>query len=194
MGVRNNEEILAEWSSEPAPLLPILHAFHDRDGYLSEDSLRAISDALKIPLADLYGTVSFYHHFSGDPGGREAPRVCTGPVCVHKGSLGLLAELLDKGGHAMPCAGRCDDPIPVLAGSKALTGLDAGSLEARPSPLPAPPPEGIQECVFAHLRQRSGKGLTAYRATASKLINEFSSTLPARLAVADTRMLALTPA
>jgi NADH-quinone oxidoreductase subunit F len=165
MGVRNNEEILAEWVSQPAPLLPVLHAFHDRDGYLSEEALRAVSRALEIPLADLYGTVTFYHHFSRKAGGREEPRVCTGPVCVQNGSLGLLGELVSSGGHGMPCAGRCDDPVPVLKGSKALVGLEAGALEARPSPLPRKPPEGVEECVFAQLRERSGKGLAGYRAT-----------------------------
>jgi NADH-quinone oxidoreductase subunit F len=165
MGVRNNEEILAEWLGEPAPLLPILHAFHDRDGYLSEEALGAVSKGLKIPLADLYGTVTFYHHFSRNPGGRDEPRVCTGPVCVQKGSLGLLGELVSIGGHAMPCAGRCDDPVPVLKGSKALAGLEAGSLQVRQSPLPPPAPEGMKECVFAQLRQRSGRGLAGYRAT-----------------------------
>ncbi len=165
MGARNSEDILAEWQSEPAPLLPILHAFHDRDGYLSDEALRAVSGALRIPLADLYGTVTFYHHFARTPGGREAPRVCTGPVCAQKGSLGLLGELVDSGGLAMPCAGRCDDPVPVLKGSKALAGLDAGSLEVRPSPLPEPAPEGVEECVFAQLRQRSGRGLAGYLST-----------------------------
>ena len=70
MGVRNDEQILAEWLDEPAPFLPILHAFHDRDGYLSEEALVAVSRGLQIPLADLYGTVTFYHHFSRNPGGR----------------------------------------------------------------------------------------------------------------------------
>ncbi|MCJ7630547.1 MAG: NAD(P)H-dependent oxidoreductase subunit E, partial [Longimicrobiales bacterium] len=165
MGLRTNEEILAHWSREPAPLLPILHAFHDRDGYLSEEVLGDVSRVLRTPLADLFGTVTFYHHFSREPGGRDAPRVCTGPVCVLKGSLGLLGELVASGGHAMPCAGRCDDPVPVLQGAVALAGMDARSLEARPSPLPVPPPQGIEECVFSQLRERSGRGLAGYRAT-----------------------------
>ena len=165
MGLRTNEEILAHWSREPAPLLPILHAFHDRDGYLSEEVLGDVSRVLRTPLADLFGTVTFYHHFSREPGGRNAPRVCTGPVCVLKGSLGLLGELVASGGHAMPCAGRCDDPVPVLQGAVALAGMDARSLEARPSPLPVPPPQGIEECVFSQLRERSGRGLAGYRAT-----------------------------
>ena len=59
----------------------------------------------------------------------------------------------------MPCAGRCDDPVPVLKGSEVLAGMSADSLERRKSPLPPTAPEGVEECVFAHIRERSGKGL-----------------------------------
>jgi len=165
MGDRSNSALIAEWRDEPAPLLPILHAFHDRDGYLSEEALRDVAKGLKIPLADLYGTVSFYHHFSREPGGREQPRVCTGPVCALEGAQGILEALASEGAHTMPCAGRCDDPIPVLQGDHALAGKTAESLEGRATPLPPTPPDGVEECVFAHIRERSGTGLAGYRAT-----------------------------
>jgi NADH-quinone oxidoreductase subunit F len=165
MGVRPNDALIAPWRDEPAPLLPILHEFHDRDGYLSEEALRDISRALRIPLADLYGTVSFYHHFAKEPGGRDAPRICTGPVCALKGAMGILETLGSSGGHAMPCAGRCDDPVPVLKGSEAFVVSPDNTFEARVSPLPPLPPEGVEECVFAHIRKRSNRGLEGYRAT-----------------------------
>jgi NADH-quinone oxidoreductase subunit F len=165
MGVRPNDALIAPWRDEPAPLLPILHEFHDRDGYLSEEALRDISRALRIPLADLYGTVSFYHHFAKEPGGRDAPRICTGPVCALKGAMGVLEILASSGGRAMPCAGRCDDPVPVLKGSEAFVVSLDNTFESRVSPLPAPPPAGVEECVFAHIRKRSHGGLKAYRAT-----------------------------
>ena len=165
MGVRPNDALIAPWRDEPAPLLPILHEFHDRDGYLSDEALRDISRALRIPLADLYGTVSFYHHFAKEPGGREAPRVCTGPVCALKGAMGILETLASSGGRGMPCAGRCDDPVPVLKGSEAFVVSLDNTFETRLSPLPAPPHEGIEECVFAHIRERTNGGLKAYQAT-----------------------------
>ncbi len=67
----------------------------------------------------------------------------------------------------MPCPVPDDAMIrcPSSEGAVALAGMDAGSLEARPSPLPAPPPQGIEECVFSQLRERSGRGLAGYRAT-----------------------------
>ncbi len=165
MGVRTNEEIVARWSSEPAPLLPILHEFQDRDGYLSDPSLSAAAKALRIPLAELYGIVTFYHHFTREPGGRDAPRVCTGPVCALKGSNDLLEQLAGSGARPMACAGRCDDPVPVLQGSLAYSGMDAASLTSRISPMPPPPPDGIEECVFADLRVRSGMSVADYRST-----------------------------
>ncbi|SVE26652.1 uncharacterized protein METZ01_LOCUS479506, partial [marine metagenome] len=69
-----NEELIARWRDEEAPLLPLLHAFHDRDGFLSEKSIRAVADGLKIPVAELFGTVTFYHHFSRESPGQSAPR------------------------------------------------------------------------------------------------------------------------
>ena len=63
-GTESNQTLIDRWRDEPAPLLPLLHAFHDRDGYLSDEALRDVAKGLRIPLADLYGTVTFYHHFS----------------------------------------------------------------------------------------------------------------------------------
>jgi len=74
MSVPTDQELIERWRGEPAPLLPLLHDFHDRDGYLSDDALRAVADGLRTPLADLYGTVTFHHHFSREPGGKERPR------------------------------------------------------------------------------------------------------------------------
>ena len=41
MSMTTNEALIERWQAEPAPLLGLLHAFHDRDGYLSEAALRA---------------------------------------------------------------------------------------------------------------------------------------------------------
>ncbi len=163
MNTPSDAELLAKWREEPAPLLPLLHEFHERDGYLSEDALRAISDDLRIPIADLFGTVTFYHHFSREPGGLARARVCTGPVCALLGANELLAGLPNA--HAMPCPGRCDEPIPVLDRERVLCGTTAAELSSRPSPLPPAPHPDIEECVFAHIRAPGRATLAGYRAT-----------------------------
>ena len=69
-------EIVARWKDEPAPLLPLLHAFHDRDGYLSEASIRAVSEGLRIPIAELWGTV----HVLSSLFARSSGQVCSAGV------------------------------------------------------------------------------------------------------------------
>jgi len=160
-----NQELIEQWRDQPAPLLPLLHALHDRDGYLSEEALRAVARALQIPIADLYGTVTFYHHFAREQEGLYAPRVCTGPVCRLRGAEELLAALAPQGAIAMPCAGRCDDPIPVLKGHRYLVGQPDGTLMERPTPRPRPNPGGIEECVFHAIREPGRATLDGYWAT-----------------------------
>ncbi|MDZ7780233.1 MAG: NADH-ubiquinone oxidoreductase-F iron-sulfur binding region domain-containing protein [Gemmatimonadota bacterium] len=163
MSEPTDEQLHARWKDEPAPLLPLLHALHDRDGHLSEDALRGVARALRVPIADLFGTVTFYHHFAREPGGLHAPRVCTGPVCRMRGADTLLEQL--DGARPMPCSGRCDQPVPVLRGHDTLVGEAADGLELRASPAPPPAAPGVEECVFAEIREEGRVGLDGYRRT-----------------------------
>jgi len=165
MTVFTDNEIIERWRGEPAPLLPILHAFHERDGFVSEEAMVSIASGMRIPKADLYGTVTFYHHLAQHPPGRAAPRVCDGPVCRLAGSEELLDALRGEGATPMACAGRCDDAIPVLRGDQTLVGRTPDALEARPSPVPPPNPGGVEECVFASIRAPGRAGLAGYRET-----------------------------
>ena len=182
MADATNEELIEQWKNQPAPLLPLLHAFHDRDGYLSDDALRAVSDGLKTPLADLYGTVTFYHHFSRTPGGLEAPRVCTGNICCMRGGNEILQTLKSQGQAAaeMPCSGRCDEPVPVLTGHTTLAGTSADNLKPTPSPLPAPYPGENEECLFSNIREVGHNTLEGYQANGgfSALTKTLSNATP----------------
>ncbi len=160
-----NKEISDQWKNEPAPLLPMLHAFHNRDGYLSEESIRTVSDALKIPIAELWGTVTFYHHFSRQAPGKSAPRVCTGNVCSLNGGRELYESMKEDGATEMPCAGRCDDMVPVIIDDKAWVGFDKDSLEHRATPMPVVNPGGIEECCFSQIREPGRATLKGYRMT-----------------------------
>ena len=159
----SDQEIIFRWKDEPAPLLGVLQEFHDRDGYLSEEALREIAKSMKIPVADLFGTVTFYHHFSREPGGLDAPRVCTGPICKLHGADDVLQSL--DGSSSMPCSGRCDEPIPVLKGRETLVALPGSSLENRPSPMPPLVPGGHEECVFLDIRSPVRASVEGYLST-----------------------------
>ena len=159
----STQDLIERWRDQPAPLLPLLHALHDRDGFLSEEAIRAVASGLRIPVADLFGTVTFYHHFSQSPPGKAAPRICDGPVCKLRGADELLASMRCDGATPMPCAGRCDQPIPVLVGDEVKVGTNAEELTVTPSPLPPPNPGGTEECVFGDIREADQATLAGYR-------------------------------
>lgn len=165
MAVPTNQEVIDQWRDEPAPLLALLHTFHDRDGFISEAALRDITVGLRIPLAELFGTLTFYHHFSREAPGQDAPRVCTGPVCRLQGGLEILEALKEEGATPMPCAGRCDDCVPVLKGHQVLVGKQVDTLSARPTPLPPSYPGDGEECIFAEIREPGRNTLAGYRRT-----------------------------
>ena len=155
--------LIGRYRDEPAPLLPVLHAFHNRDGYIGAGAMEAIGKELRIPLADLYGTVTFYHHFSRAEGGLQRPRVCAGPVCCQRGALEIVESL--DGAEEMPCSGRCDDPVPVLIGHETfVANAPFHTLQRRiSSPVPVPNPGGREECVFAAIREPDRESLDGYR-------------------------------
>ena len=155
--------LIGRYRDEPAPLLPVLHAFHNRDGYIGAGAMEAIGKELRIPLADLYGTVTFYHHFARAQGGLQRPRVCTGPVCRQRGALEIVESL--DGAEEMPCSGRCDDPVPVLIGHETfVANAPFHTLQRRiSSPVPVPNPGGREECVFAAIREPDRESLDGYR-------------------------------
>ncbi len=155
-----DEEILATWHGAEAPLLPVLHAFVARDGWLTEPALNAIATGLDIPLVELFGTVTFYHHLpraESDLG----PRICDGTVCRLHGSQQLLAE--HPGARAMPCPGRCDEPIPILVEGRVLRALPGQKAEPATSPLPPVNPDGLPEVVFAGVREPGRSRISGYR-------------------------------
>ena len=160
-----DQKLLDAWMDAPAPLLPMLHAFHDRDGHLSESAIQAVSEVLELPMAELWGTVTFYHHFAREAPGKAAPRVCTGNVCCLNGGNELLESMKDQGATPMPCAGRCDQTVPVILGDQVLIGTHKDELKPMASPLPAPNPGGIEECIFAHIREPERVTLKGYQAT-----------------------------
>ncbi len=165
MPTPTDQAIVDRWKSEPAPLLPMLHAFHDRDLCLTESAIETVSTALKIPVAELWGTVTFYHHFSLRQPSKNAPRVCTGNICCLHGAGDLLDSLKDQGATPMPCAGRCETPSPVIIGDRVFVGKTKDVLAHDPTPLPVPNPGGHEECLFAKIREPGRSTLSGYRAT-----------------------------
>ena len=74
-------------------LIPILHESQELYGYLPLEVQRTISEELEIPLAEIYGVVSFYSQFTTTPRGKYRISVCMGTACYVKGANEVLDRL-----------------------------------------------------------------------------------------------------
>jgi bidirectional [NiFe] hydrogenase diaphorase subunit len=55
--------------------------------------LRYVATGLKLPLAHVYGVVTFYHFFTMVPRGKHQILVCRGTTCHVRGAQALLERL-----------------------------------------------------------------------------------------------------
>lgn len=85
-------KIIAKYKDTQGALIPVLHEAQELYGYLPLEVQRQIALGLDIPLAEVYGVVSFYTQFSINPKGKYQINVCMGTACYVKGSN----EILDK--------------------------------------------------------------------------------------------------
>jgi bidirectional [NiFe] hydrogenase diaphorase subunit len=87
------DQTIAHYNYEPTALIQVLHMAQQLFGYLSADVLCYVAGSLKIPLAQVYGVVTFYHLFTMIPRGKHQIMVCTGTTCHVRGSKTILERL-----------------------------------------------------------------------------------------------------
>jgi len=85
-------EIIEEYRPFKTPLMMILSKVQNEFGYIPLEVQEIISEALDIPVATIYGVVTFYSFFSLKPKGRVVIGVCLGTACYVKGSQ----QVIDK--------------------------------------------------------------------------------------------------
>ena len=87
------DETIAQYEAHPDALIQVLHMAQQLFGHLSADVLRYISGSLRVPLAQVFGVVTFYHLFTTVPRGKHQIMVCTGTTCHVRGSKQILEKL-----------------------------------------------------------------------------------------------------
>ena len=82
-----------EWKIKPGSLIMILHKTQETFGYISRNSADRLAVLLGIPLARIYGVITFYHFFKTKKPGKHVISVCMGTACYLKGAQDFLDEL-----------------------------------------------------------------------------------------------------
>jgi len=77
---------MRRYGNRPRALIESLHTVQDAFGYIDEESLRYVADALQVPASKAYGVATFYNTFTMKPPGEMTLVVCLGTACYVKGS------------------------------------------------------------------------------------------------------------
>ncbi|MGI6766509.1 MAG: NAD(P)H-dependent oxidoreductase subunit E [Lentihominibacter sp.] len=90
------DAIIAKHKGSRGALIPVLHEAQEVYGYLPLEVQREIAEQLDIPLAEVYGVVSFYTQFSINPKGKYKINICMGTACYVKGANDILDKFKEE--------------------------------------------------------------------------------------------------
>jgi len=90
------ESFIQEWKDKPGNLIMILHHVQEEQGFISKEAALEVSKRTGIPLARIYGVISFYHFFKTQKPGKNQISVCLGTACYLKGGQEIFDEIHDQ--------------------------------------------------------------------------------------------------
>ena len=119
--VKQINEIIDRYVNENTPLMMILSDIQKEFGYIPLEVQELVSERTGIPVAEIYGVVTFYSFFSLQPKGKYVIGCCLGTACYVKGAQQVIdkfSEILGIGAgqttedglftiDALRCIGAC---------------------------------------------------------------------------------------
>ena len=131
------DKTIERYDYHPDSLIQVLHAAQELFGYLNADVLRYVAGSLKLPIAQVYGVVTFYHLFTMVPRGKHQILVCRGTACHVRGAQVVLERLQQQLGlkegettkdnllslHSARCIGACSLAPSVAVGDDVYSKL-----------------------------------------------------------------------
>jgi len=134
--------ICANHHNDSGELITILHQCQEILGYLPREIQEIVAEQLNIPVARVYGVVTFYSYFTMEPKGKYPISVCMGTACYVRGSERILEEFQRQLGikvgettedglfslNCLRCVGACGLAPVVTIGSKVYGRLTADKI------------------------------------------------------------------
>ena len=84
------EAIIDKHRGETWALIPLLQDIQETLGYIPEESIEPIAEALNLFSSQVQGVISFYAGLSLKPKGKYVIRICRGTACHVKGGRSIL--------------------------------------------------------------------------------------------------------
>ena len=85
--------IVESYRGQRGTLLPILHDLQHEFGFINDEAVPVLAQALNLSRADVHGVVSFYHDFRERPAGRHVLRLCRAEACQSMGADALADQV-----------------------------------------------------------------------------------------------------
>ena len=90
------DELCNEYQPIKDNLIPMLNEVQEHYGYIPMQAQQVLSDFLNLPMAEVYGVVTFYSRFTLKPKGKYNIAVCLGTACFVKGSQKIMDRLKER--------------------------------------------------------------------------------------------------
>ena len=84
------------YKQEKDNLISMLEEIQEKFGYIPKEAQKELSEYLKIPMAEIYGVITFYSRFTLEPKGKYSISICLGTACFVKGSQKIMDRLKDR--------------------------------------------------------------------------------------------------
>lgn len=81
-----------EWKAKPGNLIMVLHRVQQTYGYIPREIAIETGEILGVPLAKIYGVITFYNFFRLQKAGKYNIQVCLGTACYLRGGDDLIKE------------------------------------------------------------------------------------------------------
>ena len=99
-GCNGKDEFLSELCEKYQPikdnLIQMLNEVQEHYGYVPMHAQKVLSEFLNVPMAEIYGVVTFYSRFTLKPKGKFNIAVCLGTACYVKGSQKIMDRLKER--------------------------------------------------------------------------------------------------
>jgi len=85
-------DYIGEWKEKPGSLIMMLHRIQEEFGYIPREAAEKLAREIHMPLAKVYGVITFYHFFKTTKPGKHRIAICLGTACYLRGGQELLDE------------------------------------------------------------------------------------------------------
>ena len=90
------QEMIKAYKPEKDNLIQILNEVQEKYGYIPKIAQMEISKYLGVPMAEIYGVITFYARCTLEPKRNYNISVCLGTACFVKGSQSILDRLKER--------------------------------------------------------------------------------------------------